>query len=154
MLRARAYMPRSPAHNPAKALTNARRGSSSFEAASVAAVIVAPSSERNAPKIIAAIRKSAPYSFMEGSGVTRLLDRGQGRHVLQRGRRESEFRRNADSDLVAEQPNDRVVVNRMASAISEFPADVRLERGRSGTAVADAVDYCALACESFVRVTL
>ena len=74
--------------------------------------------------------------------------------MLQRGRCESEFRRNADSDLVAEQPNNGVVMNRMAGAVSEFPADVRLERGRSGVAVADAVDYCALACESFVRVTL
>jgi hypothetical protein len=91
---------------------------------------------------------------MEGIEVTGLLDRRQGRHVLQRGRCESEFRRNADSDLVAEQPNDGVVMNRMAGAVSEFPADVRLERGRSGVAVADAVDYCALACESFVRVTL
>ena len=65
--------------------------------------------------------------------------------MLQRGRCESEFRRNADSDLVAEQPNDRVVMNCMAGAIGEFPADVRLERGRSGTAVAYAVDHCALA---------
>src|SRR5947207_8537922 len=118
------------------------------------AVMVAPSSERNAPKIIAAIRNSAPYSFMEGIDVTGLLDCRQGGHMLQRGRCESEFRRNADSDLVAEQPNDRVVMNCMAGAISEFPADVRLERGRSGTAVAYAVDYCALAYESFVRVTL
>ena len=154
MLRARAYIPRSPAHKPAKALTNARRGSSSFEAASVAAVMVAPSSEMNAPKIIAAIRNSAPYSFMEGIDVTGLLDCRQGGHMLQRGRCESEFRRNADSDLVAEQPNDRVMMNCMAGAISEFPADVRLECGRSGTAVAYAVDYCALVYESFVRVTL
>src|SRR4051794_26526539 len=126
MLRARAYMPRSPAHKPAKALTNAKRGSSSFEPARVAAVMVAPSSEMNAPKIIAAIRNSVPYSFMEGMGVTSLLDRGQGRHVLQRGRRESKFCRNADSDLMAEQPNDRVVMNRMARAVREFPAGVGL----------------------------
>ena len=74
--------------------------------------------------------------------------------MLQRRRCEPKFRRNADSDLVAEQPNDRVVMNCMPGAVSEFPADVRLERGCSGAAVADAVGYLAFAHESFVRVTL
>ena len=55
---------------------------------------------------------------------------------------------------MADQPDDGVVMNRVSRAVSEFPADVRIEGGRLGTAVADAVDYLAPVREGFVRVSL
>ena len=55
---------------------------------------------------------------------------------------------------MADHPNNGVVMNRVSGAVSEFPADVRIEGGRLGTAVADAVDYLALVREGFVRVSL
>ncbi len=59
MWRARTYTPRSPTQRPANALKNAIFALSTQVAASVAAVIVAPSSERKAPPTIPAASISA-----------------------------------------------------------------------------------------------
>src|SRR5581483_6183143 len=52
-------MPRSPIQRPANALTNASFGSSACDAASAAAVTVAPSSETKAPQTIPTTRAKA-----------------------------------------------------------------------------------------------
>src|SRR5579883_390553 len=96
--RARAYTPRSPNHRPANALKKAILGSSVAVAVRVAAVIVAPSSETNAPSMMANANASDPSPCMEMGNTSA---RGH-RAVFERRGRHTKFSGNGNAEFVAE----------------------------------------------------
>src|SRR5262245_10731564 len=100
--------------------------------ANAAAETVAASSERNAPPTI-------PTNMASACGVRKEFTMpsigGESGHPFQGRRCEAEFAGDAYAELIAEQAHDRVVMDCMPGAISEFASDVGAVGRRFGGSV-------------------